>query len=170
MCIHDDVTLYSIRFDSICFDSCWRTVWRTPTRLPHPRPTHDRRLCPLRGRSRIYWRRGHRATGLASEEGIGLARNQCFRCLELQVKSPNCPEFSGSPRPGNRGEGSQISISCPGHPLGERFLNRVRQTVRQHAFPIPAQRTTIDFALLEGEAGYIGAAGIARLAWHKKKG
>lgn len=66
--------------------------------------------------------------------------------------------------------GGAMNFGGPGHPLGERFLGRVRQTVRQHAFPIPAQRTTIDFALLEGEAGYIGAAGIARLAWHRKKG
>lgn len=66
--------------------------------------------------------------------------------------------------------GGAMNFGGPGHLLGERFINRVRQTVRQYAFPIPAQRTTIDFALLEGEAGYIGAAGIARLAWHRKKG
>lgn len=66
--------------------------------------------------------------------------------------------------------GGAMNFGGPGHPLGERFIGRVRQIVRQYAFPIPAQRTTIDFALLEGEAGYIGAAGIARLAWHRKKG
>jgi glucokinase len=47
--------------------------------------------------------------------------------------------------------------------LGRKFLETIRSVVRQHAFPIPAQRTTIDFALLEGDAGFIGAAGIARL-------
>ena len=66
--------------------------------------------------------------------------------------------------------GGAMNFGGPGHPLGERFIGLVRSIVRQHAFPIPAQRTTIDFALLEGEAGYIGAAGIARLAWHRKKG
>lgn len=66
--------------------------------------------------------------------------------------------------------GGAMNFGGPGHPLGERFIGQVRSIVRQHAFPIPAERTTIDFALLEGEAGYIGAAGIARLAWHKKKG
>lgn len=66
--------------------------------------------------------------------------------------------------------GGAMNFGGPGHPLGERFIGQVRSIVREHAFPIPAQRTTIDFALLEGEAGYIGAAGIARLTWHKKKG
>lgn len=65
--------------------------------------------------------------------------------------------------------GGAMNFGGPDHPLGRRFLERVRSIVREHAFPIPAQRTTIDFALLEGEAGYIGAAGIARLAWHRKK-
>ncbi|QDU29333.1 Glucokinase [Anatilimnocola aggregata] len=65
--------------------------------------------------------------------------------------------------------GGAMNFGGSDHPLGRRFLERVRSIVRDHAFPIPAQRTTIDFALLEGEAGYIGAAGIARLAWHQKK-
>ena len=46
-------------------------------------------------------------------------------------------------------------------PLGRRFLARIRETINQHAFPIPAERTTIDYASLGGDAGYIGAAGCA---------
>lgn len=65
--------------------------------------------------------------------------------------------------------GGAMNFGGPGHPLGERFIGRVREMVRKHAFPIPAQRTAIEFALLEGQAGYIGAAGIARVAWHRKK-
>jgi glucokinase len=53
--------------------------------------------------------------------------------------------------------------------VGRRFLEHIRGVVRKHAFPIPAQRTTIDFAALGSEAGYIGAAGIARLEHHRKK-
>jgi len=34
--------------------------------------------------------------------------------------------------------------------------------VHRRAFPVPAARTKIDFAILGGDAGYIGAAGIAR--------
>lgn len=46
--------------------------------------------------------------------------------------------------------------------LGRRFLARIRETINQHAFPIPAERTTIDYASLGGDAGYIGAAGCAQ--------
>ncbi len=52
--------------------------------------------------------------------------------------------------------------------VGRRFLEHVRGIVRKRAFPIPAQRTVIDFAALGSDAGYIGAAGIARLAHHRK--
>jgi glucokinase len=54
--------------------------------------------------------------------------------------------------------------------LGRRFIERVREEVRRRAFPIPAKNTVIDFAALVGHAGYIGAAGIARLAYHKSEG
>ncbi len=50
-------------------------------------------------------------------------------------------------------------------PLGQRFLDRIRQEVQQRAFPIPAAKTLIDFASLGSEAGYIGAAGCARQAF-----
>jgi glucokinase len=46
--------------------------------------------------------------------------------------------------------------------LGRRFIERVRAEVRQRAFPIPAQRVKIEYAALGGDAGYIGAAGLAR--------
>ena len=49
--------------------------------------------------------------------------------------------------------------------LGRQFLERVKQEVHARAFPVPAAQTTIDFALLGSDAGYIGAAGIARLAY-----
>ena len=53
--------------------------------------------------------------------------------------------------------------------LGDKpeAIEHVRGVVRQRAFPILAQKTVIDFALLGSDAGYIGAAGIARLAHHR---
>ena len=51
--------------------------------------------------------------------------------------------------------------------LGRRFVERIRQEVRQRAFPVLAEKVQVDFASLGGDAGYIGAAGIARLA-HRK--
>lgn len=52
--------------------------------------------------------------------------------------------------------------------LGRRFLDRVRQEVRTRAFPVLAERVTIDYASLGGDAGYLGAAGVARLAHLKQ--
>lgn len=46
--------------------------------------------------------------------------------------------------------------------LGRRFLARIRSEVQSRAFPVPFERTTIDYATLGGDAGYIGAAGDAR--------
>ncbi len=46
--------------------------------------------------------------------------------------------------------------------LGRSFLDRIRQEVVSRAFPVLGQRTQLRFAMLGGDAGYIGAAGIAR--------
>jgi glucokinase len=52
---------------------------------------------------------------------------------------------------------------------GRKFLERIKQEVRSRAFPFLADRTTIDFASLGGDAGFIGAAGLARRAHLMKK-
>ncbi|MSR58538.1 MAG: ROK family protein [Planctomycetaceae bacterium] len=54
-------------------------------------------------------------------------------------------------------------------PLGRRFIEEVRNEVKKRAFPIPAARTVIDFASLGGDAGYIGAAGCARMKFGKTR-
>jgi glucokinase len=51
--------------------------------------------------------------------------------------------------------------------VGRQFLACVKQVVGQLAFPLLAEQTTIDFSSLGGDAGYIGAAGLARLAARK---
>jgi len=63
------------------------------------------------------------------------------------------------------------AVNFGGHDatVGKKFIERVRAVVKKHAFPIPAARTTIDFATLGGDAGFIGAAGIARIEYHRKK-
>ena len=48
-------------------------------------------------------------------------------------------------------------------PLGRRFIQEIRNEVKKRAFPIPAAKTAIEYATLGGDAGYIGAAGCARL-------
>lgn len=61
------------------------------------------------------------------------------------------------------------AIDFGGHetPLGRKFLERVQQEVKQRAFPVPAAKTVVDFARLGGDAGYLGAAGKARVAAHR---
>lgn len=54
--------------------------------------------------------------------------------------------------------------------LGRRFIGRVREEVHRRAFPVLARETTVEYAVLGGDAGFIGAAGIARLARRTAKG
>jgi glucokinase len=46
---------------------------------------------------------------------------------------------------------------------GEDFLDKIRGHVRQLAFPVPAEKTTLCYAKLGTDAGFIGAAACARL-------
>ena len=50
-------------------------------------------------------------------------------------------------------------------PIGRKFIETVRHEVRKRTFPIPAERTRIDYARLASDAGFIGAAGCALKAY-----
>lgn len=47
---------------------------------------------------------------------------------------------------------------------GPSLLNDIRNDVKSLAFPVPAERTRIEYAELGGDAGFIGAAACARAA------
>src|SRR6185437_7950087 len=51
---------------------------------------------------------------------------------------------------------------------GQEFLDDIRAAILTMAFPIPAKLTKIEYADLGEDAGFIGAAGCARLAFGKK--
>jgi glucokinase len=53
--------------------------------------------------------------------------------------------------------------------LGRTFLARIKEEVRRRSFRLLAERTVIDYAALGGDAGYLGAAGIARVDHMKQK-
>ncbi len=55
-------------------------------------------------------------------------------------------------------------------PLGRQFLSEIRQEVAQRTFAVLAKKTKIEFATLGGDAGFIGAAGMARLDYRKLTG
>jgi glucokinase len=50
---------------------------------------------------------------------------------------------------------------------GQPFLEAIRTDIRAIAFPVPAAKTRIEYAQLGGEAGFIVAAGCARIAFHR---
>ncbi|MDR2440307.1 MAG: ROK family protein [Planctomycetaceae bacterium] len=47
-------------------------------------------------------------------------------------------------------------------PLGQHFLTQIANEVKNRAFKAVAENIVIDFAILGSDAGYIGAAGLAR--------
>ena len=58
--------------------------------------------------------------------------------------------------------GGAMNFGGPNCPIGRRFLQGVIDEFQQRTFPNVFEGTTIDFATLGGDAGYIGSAGIAR--------
>jgi glucokinase len=58
--------------------------------------------------------------------------------------------------------GGAMDFGGHASPVGMRFLNRIRSEFKELTFANVAEGTTIDFATLGGDAGYLGAAGIAR--------
>ncbi len=63
--------------------------------------------------------------------------------------------------------GGAMNFGGHGSELGRRFLDRIRQEVKARAFPVLAERTQIEFASLGSDAGFIGAAGVARAGFRK---
>jgi len=58
--------------------------------------------------------------------------------------------------------GGAMTFGGKNSPLGQRFLTQVTQEVKKRVFPAIAENVLIDFAVLGTDAGYIGAAGLAR--------
>lgn len=60
--------------------------------------------------------------------------------------------------------GGAMTFGGEADPIGRAFIDRVRAEVRARAFPVLAEQTVVRYAELGGDAGSIGAAGLARLA------
>jgi glucokinase len=61
--------------------------------------------------------------------------------------------------------GGAMDFGGRGCPVGQRFLQGIVDEFERRTFPNVFAGTKIDFANLGGDAGYIGAAGIARQAY-----
>ncbi|MFM7205185.1 MAG: ROK family protein [Planctomycetaceae bacterium] len=59
--------------------------------------------------------------------------------------------------------GGAMTFGREANPVGRGFLERVTREVHARTFPVLAERTSIRYASLGGDAGSIGAAGLARL-------
>jgi len=59
--------------------------------------------------------------------------------------------------------GGGVNFGGAGHPLGEAFMQHVRDEVRPRLIVPLQDKLQVEFAQLGGDAGYIGAAGLARL-------
>jgi glucokinase len=60
--------------------------------------------------------------------------------------------------------GGAMTFGGENAPVGKAFIERVRAEVRARAFPLLAEKTIVRYASLGGDAGSIGAAGLARRA------
>ncbi|MEQ8209263.1 MAG: ROK family protein [Lacipirellulaceae bacterium] len=58
--------------------------------------------------------------------------------------------------------GGGVTFGGAGHPLGERFLQAVRDEATRRMIQSLPGKIAIEFATLGGDAGYIGSAGLAR--------
>ncbi len=65
--------------------------------------------------------------------------------------------------------GGGVNFGGAGHPLGEEFIQRIRDEVRPRLLTSLRDTLHIDFAQLGGDAGYVGAAGLARLDHRQQK-
>jgi glucokinase len=63
--------------------------------------------------------------------------------------------------------GGAMTFGRSESPLGRKFLARVQEEIHARAYKFLADRTVIGFAALGGDAGYLGAAGIARRDYRK---
>ncbi len=65
--------------------------------------------------------------------------------------------------------GGAMTFGGNGSELGKRFIGKIHEVINERAFALLAERLQMDFASLGGDAGYIGAAGIARAEYLKEK-
>jgi glucokinase len=66
--------------------------------------------------------------------------------------------------------GGAMTFGGNSSPLGQAFLERIRDEARPRMLEPLRQAVRIEFATLGGDAGYIGSAGLARLDYNRKTG
>ena len=65
--------------------------------------------------------------------------------------------------------GGAMTFGGPTSELGRRFLDAVREEARSRAISVLPERLSVEFATLGADAGYLGAAGVARREYQNEK-
>lgn len=65
--------------------------------------------------------------------------------------------------------GGAMTFGGNATPLGQRFIEQIRKEVIARSFKAVGESVQIDYAILGGNAGFIGAAGLARADVNGKK-
>ncbi len=122
----------------------------------------DVKQCPLRNRITPETRLGEipKLIYEEAEKGDEVALELILEAAEylaigivslLNTVDPGCILLGGA-----------MTFGGNGSPIGRKYIDRVREEVKARSFPAIAQGLTLEFATLGGDAGYIGAAGLAR--------
>jgi len=114
--------------------------------------------------------RGEKITGLtiakAADSGDELANQLVLETADYLAQGMAI--FMHTIDPSAMIIGGAMNFGGSSKPLGQKFLKRIHETVSKIALPICAKNIDIEFATLSGDAGYIGAAGMAREEFYKK--
>jgi len=65
--------------------------------------------------------------------------------------------------------GGAMTFGGASHPLGREFVQQIRDEAKRRMLPPLRDKVQIEFASLGGDAGYIGAAGLARQEHRKSR-
>ena len=65
--------------------------------------------------------------------------------------------------------GGAMNFGGGENPIGKKFLSTIVQEIQAKALPVLSRNLALHFASLGGDAGYIGAAGIGRMAHDQEK-
>ena len=107
---------------------------------------------------------GNAVTGLAiasaAEQGDALANRLIMETADYLAIGVSI--FLSTIDPSAVILGGAMNFGGEQHPIGNKFIERIRGSVGQLALPVVVDSAVITFAKLGGDAGYIGAAGLAR--------
>ena len=117
----------------------------------------DTRLSEI---AKIVYQEAEKGDALALEIVMDTARYLSLGIVSLlNTIDPACVLLGGA-----------MTFGGKDTPLGQHFLDHVRNEVKNRSFKAIAANVAIDFAALGADAGFIGAAGLARENFRSKTG